>query len=168
MSQPKKNRWRSWIWAVLGVVLIIALVIGAGAGGHAPSTPSERAAALDADLRCPSCDDLSVTNSSAPTAVAIRQLVLVDTEHGISDAAIVSYLQSRYPGILLRPPASGVESIVWFAPLAGFVLAAVVVGVLFWRKRSVTADAPAGEDDRRIVSEALGARSTSVATEVVR
>ena len=112
-------------------------------------------AALDAELRCPSCDDVSVADSSAASAVAIRQLVLSDTESGVSDSSIVSYLQSRYPGIVLRPPASGIEGLVWFAPLAGFALSLCVIGAVFWRRhRARTPVAPA-EEDRRLVAEAL-------------
>ena len=61
-------------------------------------TPAQRAAALDAQLRCPSCDDVSVANSSAASAVAIRQLVLADTNAGESDQAIVDVPAEPLPG----------------------------------------------------------------------
>ncbi|MGO9341798.1 MAG: cytochrome c-type biogenesis protein CcmH [Acidimicrobiales bacterium] len=147
---------RNAVWAVLGIALVCALAVGASGHG-APATPAQRAEALDAELRCPSCDDLSVADSSAASAVAIRQLVLADTEAGISDSSIVSYLQSRYPGIELRPPASGIEGLVWFAPLAGFALAICVIGAVFWRRQHVRTPPAPAEDDRRIVADALRA-----------
>jgi cytochrome c-type biogenesis protein CcmH len=150
-------RWRVGLWVLLAVALGTALAIGAGGGHGSPSTPAQRAASLDGELRCPSCDDLSVADSSAASAVAIRQLVLADTEAGESQASIVSYLQSRYPGILLRPPASGIEGLVWYAPIAGFVVAAVAVVVIFRRRQSAPASATPAEEDRRLVSEALSA-----------
>jgi len=150
-------RWRVGLWVILAVALGVALAIGAGGGHSSASTPAQRAAALDGELRCPSCDDLSVADSSAASAVAIRQLVLADTEAGESQASIVSYLQSRYPGILLRPPASGIEGLVWYLPIVGFVVAVVAVVVVFRRRQSgPTRPAPA-EEDRRLVREALGA-----------
>jgi cytochrome c-type biogenesis protein CcmH len=144
------------VWVALALVLAGALAVGASHHSGA-STPAERAASLDSQLRCPSCDDVSVADSSAASAVAIRQLVLADTKAGVSDQAIVAYLQSRYPGIVLRPSASGLEGIVWFAPLAAFVVAAAVIGRLFWRKRSRPLEVRVMDEDRLIVAEALKA-----------
>ncbi len=154
VSRRPNANWRNAVWALLGVALVCALVVGAS-GRATPATPVQRAAALDAELRCPSCDDVSVANSSAASAVAIRQLVLADTEAGMSDSSIVSYLEGRYPGIALRPPASGIEGLVWFAPLVGFVLAIGVIGAVFWRRHRVRTDAAPADDDRRIVADAL-------------
>ncbi len=148
--------WRNAVWAVLGIVLACALVVGASGHG-APATSAQRAGALDAELRCPSCDDLSVADSSAASAVAIRQLVLADAEAGIPDSAIVSYLQSKYPGIVLRPPASGIEGLVWFAPLGAFAIAICIIGAVFWRRQHVRTPPAPAEDDRRIVADALRA-----------
>lgn len=160
-GRPSSGSWRNAVWAVLGVALVCALVVGASSSG-APATPAQRAAALDAELRCPSCDDLSVADSSAASAVAIRQLVLADTKLGESDSSIVSYLQTRYPGIELRPPASGVEGLVWFAPLAAFALAVCVIGAVFWRRQHATTPVAPAEDDRRLVADALRAAQSRV------
>jgi cytochrome c-type biogenesis protein CcmH len=149
-----RGSWRIGLWVVLVVVLAGALVVGAS-HRSGPLTPAQRAASLDAQLRCPSCDDVSVANSSAASAVAIRQLVLADTNAGEPDQAIVDYLQSRYPGIVLRPSTSGLEGIVWFAPLVAFALAAVLIGRLFWRKRSRPVDVRLKDEDRLLVADAL-------------
>jgi cytochrome c-type biogenesis protein CcmH len=138
----------------LALVLAVALIVGAS-HRSGPSTPAARAASLDAQLRCPSCDDVSVANSSAASAVAIRQLVLADFNAGESQHAIVGYLQSRYPGIVLRPSTSGLEGIVWFAPLVGFAVAVVVIGRVFWRKRSRPLQVRVEDADRLLVAEAL-------------
>src|ERR1700733_1399747 len=147
------------LWGLLGIALAVALAVGAS-GSSGPETATQRASALDAQLRCPSCDDLSVADSSAASAVAIRQLVLTDTEAGEPSSEIVSYLQSRYPGIVLRPSASGIEGLVWYAPLAGFAIALVVIASVFWRRHNARATRTPAEEDRRLVSEALGATKT--------
>lgn len=152
----RRGNWRVVVWIALGLVLAGALVVGASKGSG-PETPAERAASLDAQLRCPSCDDVSVASSSAASAVAIRQLVLADTKAGVSNQAIVAYLESRYPGIVLRPSASGLEGVVWFAPLAGFVVALGIIGRVFWRKRSRPLAVRVGDADRLLVAEALKA-----------
>jgi cytochrome c-type biogenesis protein CcmH len=144
------------VWIALALVLAAALAVGAS-HHSGPSTPAERAASLDAQLRCPSCDDVSVADSSAASAVAIRQLVFADTKAGVSDQAIVAYLQSRYPGIVLRPSASGLEGIVWFAPLVAFAVAVVVIGRVFWRKRSRPLEVRVKDEDRLLVAQALKA-----------
>jgi cytochrome c-type biogenesis protein CcmH/NrfF len=151
-----RGDWRVVVWVGLALVLAGALAVGAS-HRSGPSTPAERAASLDSQLRCPSCDDVSVADSSAASAVAIRQLVLADTKAGVPDQAIVAYLQSRYPGIVLRPSASGLEGIVWFAPLVAFAVAVVAIGRLFWRKRSRPLEVRVKDEDRLLVAEALKA-----------
>jgi cytochrome c-type biogenesis protein CcmH/NrfF len=69
----------------------------------------------------------------------------------------VSYLESRYPGIVLRPAASGLEGLVWFAPLAAFAVAVCVIGAVFWRRQHAKSFAAPAEDDRRLVADALKA-----------
>jgi cytochrome c-type biogenesis protein CcmH/NrfF len=55
------------VWVALAVVLAVALAFGASRGAGT-QTPAERAAALDGILKCPSCDGISVADSSAATA----------------------------------------------------------------------------------------------------
>lgn len=147
-------------WGALAVVLAVSLALGAHRPSPAPG-PAQRAAALDAQLRCPSCEDVSVANSSAATAVAIRRIVAARVAAGQSDAAIESFLVSRYgPGILLRPPASGGIGAVWFVPVVAVPGALAVLGVFLWRRRR-TAPGVVSEDDRRLVDAALAGRAES-------
>ena len=60
------------LWTLLGVVLVAALVVGSGALSSSPPTAAQRAAAIEAVVRCPTCEDLSVAQSTAPTAAAIE------------------------------------------------------------------------------------------------
>lgn len=145
-------------WIALGVVLAVALVVGAGTPARAPS-PAQRAAAIEADVRCPSCEDISVAQSSAPTAVAIRSAVASRVAAGQSDTAIEGYLVSRYgSGILLRPPAGGGAGLVWLVPVLAVAAAMVGLVVFFWRRRRVGPLA-VDEEDRALVEDALAARS---------
>jgi cytochrome c-type biogenesis protein CcmH len=145
-------------WLVLAVVLAVALAIGAHRPSAAPG-PAQRTAALDAALRCPSCQDVSVADSSAPTAVAIRRIVAGRVAAGQSDADIEAFLVSRYgPGILLRPPASGGVGAVWFVPLVVVPVAVAVLGAFLWRRRRAT-PVTVSDDDRRLVEAALAGRA---------
>jgi len=143
-------------WVACLVVVGAALVLGAGHRSGA-ETASQRAAAIDAVVRCPSCEGLSVADSTAATAVAIRAGVLARLRAGQSDAQIEEFLVSRYgPSILLRPPTRGVVGLVWMIPIAAIALGALGLGVVFWRRR-VPERAVVDDADRAIVDAALAA-----------
>jgi len=149
------TRLRWWAWVALGVVLAVALVFGATRPGG-PSTPAQRAAAIDAALRCPSCEEISVAASSAPAAVAIRQVVARRVDEGQSTAQIEGFLESRYGlGILLRPPASGLSAVVWVVPLVAVVAGLIGLGAFFWRRRRIV-PVSVSAADRLLVQRALG------------
>ena len=66
---------RASLWAKVAlplVVLGVALLIGSGLFDGTPATGAQRAAAIEANVRCPSCTDLSVAQSNATTAIAVR------------------------------------------------------------------------------------------------
>jgi cytochrome c-type biogenesis protein CcmH len=127
----------------MAVVLAVAIYVGTAGGGS--QTPAQRASHLLSEVRCPACADLSVTQSNAPSAVAIRQYVDHAVARGESDGAIESYLVSRYgPGVLLNPPASGVTSLVWILPLAVVAAAAAGLALAFRRRAAQAAVKGAG------------------------
>jgi len=127
---------RRRVWpqlAVLGAVLVAALAVGSGLTG-APTTAS-RVAGLEGDVRCPSCEDVSVADSEAPSAVAVRHQIAQMVAAGRSDGQIESSLVARYgPTILLRPPTSGASLFVWVIPLLAGAAAATGLVVLFVRR----------------------------------
>jgi cytochrome c-type biogenesis protein CcmH len=144
-------------WALMGAVLAVALFVGASRPGPVPSL-AQRAAALEGQLRCPSCEDVSVADSSAPVALSIKGIVERRLRQGQSDGAIESFLVSRYgEGILLRPPTSGGTRVVWVVPIAALAGAAVVLGAFLWRRRR-TARPALTPEDRLVVERALAER----------
>ncbi len=136
------------------MVLAVALAIGASRP-NASSTAAQRAAAIDSDLRCPSCEGISVADSSAPAAVAIRRAVAARVSEGQSTAQIEGFLEGRYGlGILLRPPASGLSAAVWVVPLAAVTVGVLGLVVFFWRRRRVD-PVPVTVEDRVLVEDAM-------------
>jgi cytochrome c-type biogenesis protein CcmH len=125
------------LWTLLGVVLVVALVIGGGVFSSSPPTNAQRAAAIESVIRCPSCEDLSVAVSTAPTAITVRATVRQQVDQGRSDQQIEDYLAARYgSAIVLEPPTSGWSLLVWALPIAaGLAGLAVVVVVLVRRRR---------------------------------
>jgi cytochrome c-type biogenesis protein CcmH len=131
------------LWTVLGVVLVVALVVGSGVLTSSPPSPAERALSIESVVRCPTCEDLSVAQSTAPTAVAVRGAITQLIAEGRTDQQIQAYLTARYgSSIELDPPASGWSLLVWLLPLAGGLVAATVLAVVLVRRRRLSPGDP--------------------------
>jgi cytochrome c-type biogenesis protein CcmH len=158
MSVTRRRRSSAWAsWVVLVIVVGVALGVGASRGGPPPS-PEQRANAIDSLVRCPSCQGISVADSSASTAVAIRRAVLARVRAGQTDGQIDAFLVSRYgPGILLRPPVHGSTAWVWVLPPAAAVVATAGLVSVLWRRRRQSAVVVSAED-RDLVHRALAER----------
>lgn len=146
-----------WPWVVL--VLVLALALGFGSVPRSPTlTLTQRVDQIASGVRCPSCSGLSASESSASTAVAIRDYIRQQLERGQTPAQIDDYLVSRYgSGILLKPASTGVVGLVWFIPMVAGLVAAAGLTAIFWRRRS-RAGGLSSEEDARLVDAALAAR----------
>jgi cytochrome c-type biogenesis protein CcmH/NrfF len=126
------------LWARVAlplVVLAVALAVGGGLFDTAPQTAGQRAAAIEAGVRCPSCVDVSVAQSNATTAIAVRHQVESLVAQGRSSADIDQVLVSEYgQTILLVPPDAGGVPLIWIIPLVAGAGALVGVAVVFWRR----------------------------------
>jgi cytochrome c-type biogenesis protein CcmH/NrfF len=126
------------LWARVAlplVVLAVALAVGSGLFATAPQTAGQRAAAIEAGVRCPSCVDVSVAQSNATTAIAVRHQVESMVAQGRSSADIDQVLVSEYgQTILLVPPDAGGVPLIWIIPLVAGAGALVGVAVVFWRR----------------------------------
>jgi cytochrome c-type biogenesis protein CcmH len=130
-----RRRLPRWLGPVsLGLVVTVALIVGSGVGGGG-ETVRQRAQAIEAQVRCPSCEDLSVLDSTASVAVAVRRQVAREVAAGWSDQQIIDQLVARYgPSIMLRPPTSGLTSLVWIVPAVGGAGAVVALAMVFRRR----------------------------------
>jgi len=134
-SGPKRSVHPGLGLLALLVVLGVALAFGSGLGSGGKPTNAQRAAALEAQIRCPSCEDLSVAQSSSSSAVAVRHQVDRLVADGKTDQQIEATLVAQYGNsILLRPSTSGLTSLVWILPAVAGALAVAVLAVLFWRR----------------------------------
>ena len=116
-------------------VLAVALLIGSGALDGGGSGTGGRIAALEAQIKCPSCDDLSVAQSSSSTSLAVRQQITRMVRRGDSTQQIKDVLVAEYgPTILLLPPASGLDAAIYLVPALAGAAAVGTLVVLFWRR----------------------------------
>jgi cytochrome c-type biogenesis protein CcmH len=146
---------RRFAWVALLLVLGVTLFVGSGRR-TGPRTPAQRAHHLAAELRCPTCRNLSVADSDAAAARAVRAEIGRRVAAGESDAQIRAFLVSRYGGdILLTPPASGVGALAWGLPVAAVICGA---GALWWafRKWESQLRGRPTAADRALVKEARG------------
>jgi cytochrome c-type biogenesis protein CcmH len=144
---------RRLAWLGLAVVLFAALGVGSQ-GRSGPPTQEQRVHRITSVMRCPTCRGLSVAQSDAPSAEAIRDEVRRRVQDGQTDAQIKAFLVSRYPDILLSPEAKGVGLLVWALPVVA--VAAAVTGVtVVVRRRRVGPRRRASAADRALVERAL-------------
>ena len=136
-------------------LLVLVLVLLLGRGASKPETVTSRADRIASEIRCPTCQGLSVRDSKAASARVIFAEIERQVETGERDEDIRAYLVGRFgTSELLRPQATGIASIVWIAPVVFVVLALALLGRVFFRRRPgprrVTAE------DRALVEAALG------------
>lgn len=140
-------------WVALVAALVAALVIATRPASEDRSVEA-RVEHITAQLRCPTCQGLSVADSPSSTARAISDDVRRRVEEGDSDGAIKAAYVDRYgEWILLRPSSSGIGAVVWALPVGAVVLAAGGLFLAFRRWRS-TPTMSATPDDERLVAEA--------------
>jgi cytochrome c-type biogenesis protein CcmH len=122
----------------LCLVLAAALVVGSGAFDAQHLGPAARVAALEREVACPGteCGDLSVAQSEAPSSVALRNEIAQGVHDGQSNRAILDAIVARYgTGILLSPPAGGLDTVLWGAPVVLAAGAIASLGALAVRRR---------------------------------
>ena len=115
-----------------------------------------RARTLSAELRCMVCQNQSIDDSDAPLAHDIRVLIRQRIAAGETNAAVRSYLVSRYGDfILLKPPFKPETALLWLAP--PLTLLAGAAAILFARRRAPAAtEALTEEEEARLAALTKG------------
>ncbi len=139
-------------WGLLGLVVAVALVIGAF--GRRPTEGEDRVQALAGQIKCVTCVGESVAGSQSDFAVNARKDIRTRVDDGNTDEEILGYFSSRYDDVLLNPSSSGVNSLVWILPIV-VVAMAVAGAVLTVRQRKSSSGARPSAEDRRLVAAAL-------------
>jgi cytochrome c-type biogenesis protein CcmH/NrfF len=87
-----------------------------------------RIKALVNDLRCPTCQGLSVKDSEAGFSVSIRKKAEGMVREGFSDQEIRDYFVERYGEWILRaPPMEGFNLLLWALPGAAILFGMLLV-----------------------------------------
>ncbi|MHB1496667.1 MAG: cytochrome c-type biogenesis protein CcmH [Acidimicrobiales bacterium] len=138
---PSGRALRTWVFLLAASVVVACGALAAGTGFFRGSTqhPSlyQRTMAIAGEYRCPVCAGESAAESSAPAAADIRNLVRKWLQEGESQAQIRANLVGDYgQSILLKPPASGLDVLVWVVPAFAVALGAAGLTLAFvrWRR----------------------------------
>ncbi len=94
--------------------------------------------ALIVELRCLVCQNQSLLDSDAELADDLRRETYNLMKSGRDDAQIIQFLVDRYGDFVrYRPPLNAATALIWFGPLAVFLLGG------FWVYRTVRRQQPA-------------------------
>ncbi len=93
--------------------------------------------ALAGSLRCVMCQNESLADSQAPIAHDLRREILDLMRQGKSDAQIRDFLVARYGEfVLYQPRIEPATWLLWFGPLALFVVGGATV-IFIVRRRAI-------------------------------
>lgn len=136
-------------------------VVGAPKGRPLSGEELERRTEeVGALLRCPVCQGLSVADSRAGTAVAMKSQVRDMLAAGYDETQVLNFFERSYGGFVRLEPEWRSYWLVWLAPVAGLLLGGFVVLRVLRAPRPAqaapadaktaqpAAPAPAGDDER--------------------
>jgi cytochrome c-type biogenesis protein CcmH len=119
--------------AVVGV-LGAALAFAASAFG-ACATPKTSLAKLEGEVMCPTCHT-TLDQSNSEAARQIEAFIAVRIARCESEQQIKTELIRNWGTVILAaPPRKGFDLLVWWLPLGGIILGAVLIGFGAWRWR---------------------------------
>lgn len=146
------KRWPGW--ALLGVVLVALLAVGAGRDSG-PQNQRERIDAISKRLACPTCDGESVFESRASSSENLRrEIARLVADSQLTDDEIVQRIDENYTeDLTLTPDSSGLEGLAWILPVVVAVLAVGGLAAAF-RSWSALAARRSTEEDRALVAAA--------------
>ena len=114
------------------VVLLASIVLGAPALAADPPGWSYQ---LAHDIMSPYCPGLSLSDCPSPNAAQLREWIIEQEAAGASKEAVEEQLLARFGDQLLQAPRpEGVGLFAYAIPLAIFLLGAVFVGAMLFRR----------------------------------
>ena len=110
---------------------------------------------LSDELRCPKCQNQTISDSNAPIAKDLRFLLHEQLESGASDDEILSFMVARYGEFVrYRPGLDSNTALLWYGPLLLTLGTLFALALHLRSRKSVVAPVQPTEEER----EALRAR----------
>ena len=148
--RPMKLRYGSITGRAPGVarsafaVMVSGLLLAVGCTTQYDVPPLERRAyELDKAIMCPVCPGESIDQSQNPLAVQMRAMVVEQLQDGRTESEIKDFFVERYgTSVLMEPPASGFNLVVWVLPPLAVGAAALALFSTLRLMRRPRADQP--------------------------
>ena len=102
------------------ILVAVLAILGTVAWSVRPQveTPAERVDRITSELRCVTCQGLSVKDSLAPSARQMREIVTQRVAEGRSDEEIRAEFRASYGDwVFLSPSAASWAGLIWLVPL---------------------------------------------------
>ena len=146
------------------ITVIITLIILSGTFSVSLAEEGEKFSArfrkLSDELRCPTCQGLSVKDSEAGFSNSIKDKIRELMKNGKSDEEIIAYFVKRYGEWILRSPTKqGFNLLLWILPGAGIVIGLFVVFLRAKRRTNNPENEELAQltaDEERKIKEDLG------------
>ena len=151
MSGFLKRRWADCPPYILALFLTVTPVWAVQPDEMLADPALEaRAREISRDIRCPVCQGETIDDSNAPISRDLRLIIRERLVAGDTDAEVVDYIVARYgEGVLFKPPAEGVNLVLWLAGPA-LLLAGIGVAVVAGRRRVVPEVALSSDEEARV------------------
>lgn len=146
------------MWRAFIVGIFVAMPALAVEPGEVLDDPvlEERARDLSKELRCLVCRNESIDESNAELARDLRLLVRERLVAGDTDEQAVAFIVDRYGEyVLLNPPVTGSNVILWVAGPVLFLAALGVSGTYIRRRRSEAAPTALSTEEKARLAELL-------------
>ena len=130
------------------ILVALVAILGAIAWSARPheTTAAERVDRITSELRCVTCQGLSVRDSPASSARQMHDLVVQRVAEGRTDDEIRDEFRASYGDwVLLSPPTSSWTGLIWLVPLVALA-AGLAVALGRMRPRPPSAAAPSARE----------------------
>ncbi len=115
--------------ALLTAFMLLMVLTAGQAWGLSENEIEKRTLRIADQLRCPTCQGLSVKDSDAPLSRQIQDKVRRMVAEGQSEEAIKAFFVSRYGEWILRAPKKeGLGLVLWLLPGLALLLSAGLIG----------------------------------------
>jgi cytochrome c-type biogenesis protein CcmH len=124
---------------LLAMLLCLPLLAHAAIAVYEFETPEQeqRFRNLIEELRCPKCQNQSISDSDADIAQDMREQVAEMLREGRSDEEIVQFFVTRYGDfVTYKPPVNAETMILWAGPGVVFVVGLMLVLLQIRRARA--------------------------------
>ena len=115
------------------VAVLVAALVLAGSAAAACRHPKASLASLEGQVMCPTCHT-TLDQSDSAAARRIEHFIQMRIDQCATADQIKNELVQNFgAGILAAPPRKGFDLLVWWLPLGGIILGALLVAFGVWR-----------------------------------